>query len=532
MHAWVMENTEQHPTPWDVVIVGGGSAGLSAALTLARAQRRVLVLDGAQPRNRFAGHMHGVLGHDGRSPLELLEIGRREVASYGGEVRPAAVSGLDLRGEDGLFRVHTDGGTLAARAVLVATGLVDELPAVPGLRERWGRDVNACPYCHGAEVAGRPLGVVATSAMGVHHATMLRQWSPDVTFFSHLAGDLDAETLAGFAARGVRVVAEPVTEVVVTDDAVRAVVAGGRHHPVEAIFTGSTMQPLDALLVGAGAETVEAPQGFTVVQAVMGRTSVPGLYAAGNVVNPAATVPVAIAEGFQAGVMINSELLELDVAEARALAADRERRWEERYGESAAPQWTGHVNASLGDVAAAWEPGAALDLGAGEGGDALWLAGRGWEVTAVDISATALERGRAAAQERGVEGVTWVQGDLVAWQPQQTYDLVSAQFLQDWEAFPREQVLRRAMGAVERGGRLVLVSHASMTPRVPPADGDQGHHGPGHHAMPTLDDELATLGLPDHGWVVETAEVRRREVVRDGETWDLGDNVVVARRLG
>src|SRR5438132_1229324 len=140
---------------YDVVIVGGGLAGLTGALTLARARRSVLVVDSGQPRNAPAAHAHGYLTRDGAPPLELLSLGRREVRGYHGEIVAGTVTRLE-RLPGGGFRVALDGGThWEARRVLVATGLVDELPDIPGLRERWGRDVVHCPYCHGWEVRDR-----------------------------------------------------------------------------------------------------------------------------------------------------------------------------------------------------------------------------------------------------------------------------------------------------------------------------------------------------------------------------------------
>ena len=173
---------------YDVAIVGGGAAGLSAALVLSRARRLVAVVDAGEPRNAPAAHMQGFLGSDGMPPRELLAAGRREVSSYGGDLIDGRVTRIEpSTSEDGnpLFEVVLDDGPpLRARRLIVTTGLRDELPDVPGVRERWGRDVLHCPYCHGHEVRDQPLGVLGGRPEAVAHAHLVRQWSDDVVFFS------------------------------------------------------------------------------------------------------------------------------------------------------------------------------------------------------------------------------------------------------------------------------------------------------------------------------------------------------------
>ncbi|MDO9395114.1 MAG: FAD-dependent oxidoreductase, partial [Herbiconiux sp.] len=166
--------------PWDVIIIGGGAAGLNAALVLARARRRVVVVDAGLPRNRFAAHMHGFLTRDGLSPRELLELGRAEVLGYGATILEGTA--VRAEGEAGAFTVTVDDGrALAGRRLLVATGLRDELPDIPGLAEQWGRGAVACPYCDGWEVRDTRIGVLATGPLSGHQAALVRQWSADVT---------------------------------------------------------------------------------------------------------------------------------------------------------------------------------------------------------------------------------------------------------------------------------------------------------------------------------------------------------------
>src|SRR6185503_16115235 len=171
---------------YDVVIVGGGAAGLSAALTLSRARRSVLVIDAGAPRNAPAGHVHNYLASEGTAPADLLATGRAEVTGYGGEIVTGEVTSAH-RLDDGGFHVVLGDRIVQARRLLVTTGLVDELPDVAGVAERWGRDVLHCPYCHGWEVRDQAIGVLGSSPFAVHAALMWRQWSADVTLFRHTA---------------------------------------------------------------------------------------------------------------------------------------------------------------------------------------------------------------------------------------------------------------------------------------------------------------------------------------------------------
>ncbi len=171
-------------TRYDVVVIGGGAAGLSAALVLSRARRRVLVVDAGTPRNAPAAHMHGYLSRDGLPPGELLATGRNEVKGYGGDVVVGTVTDLGPDGRSG-FRVHlADGQRVPARRLLVTTGLRDELPDIPGLRDRWARDVLHCPYCHGHEVRDRRLGVIGGTPDAARYAHIVRQWTHDLVYFT------------------------------------------------------------------------------------------------------------------------------------------------------------------------------------------------------------------------------------------------------------------------------------------------------------------------------------------------------------
>lgn len=301
---------------YEVVVVGGGAAGLSAALVLTRARRRVAVVDAGRPRNAPAAHMQGFLGSDGLPPAELLAAGRDEVTGYGGHltagtvigIRPdAATAAVDRTG----FEVTLEDGTsLLTRRVLVTTGLRDDLPDLPGVRERWGRDLLHCPYCHGYEVSDQPLGVLGGTPEAVAHAHLIRQWSDDVVFFPN--GDtLSTDQRQQLVAHAIAIVDDPVARLVVENDRLTGVeLVTGQVVPRAAVFVRPRFEPIDTLLTGLGCATHD--NGWVVVDAT-GRTSVPGVWAAGNAVNPRAQVITAAGEGSAAAIALNNDLVEEDL---------------------------------------------------------------------------------------------------------------------------------------------------------------------------------------------------------------------------
>ena len=309
-HPLEMKESPVKTQTYDVAVVGGGAAGLSAALVLGRARRRVAVIDAGAPRNAPAAHMQGFLSRDGMPPTDLLASGRAEIAGYGVEL----ISDQVDRIEPG-FLVHLTGGErLQARRVLLTTGATDELPEIPGVRERWGRDLLHCPYCHGWEVRDQPLGVLGTLPGSVQHALLVRQWSDDVVFFAHTY-ELTTAELVQMAARGVQVVAGTVTRLVIEDDHLTGVeVDDDSVFKRSAIFVrpGNTPHP-DSLLQNLSCDVNEA--GFAVVDAT-GRTSTSGVWAAGNIVDPRAQVITAAGGGSTAAIAINADLVLDDVQEA------------------------------------------------------------------------------------------------------------------------------------------------------------------------------------------------------------------------
>lgn len=306
---------------YDVLVVGGGAAGLSGALTLARARRRVLVVHDGAPRNLPAAHLHAYLGLDGLSPVELLARGRAEVEGYGGETVEDRV--LDVRHDGDRFRAELSGGrVVTARRVLVATGLVDVRPDVPGVAERWGRDVLHCPFCHGWEVRDRAVTILGTGPVAVHQAQMWRGWTADVTLVLH-AGDEPADAeWERLAALGVRVVDGRVAGLVVTDDVLTGVrLASGVELACDAVVVATGMHArLDGLAgLGLPVEDVVlggAVLGSHVVAGADGFTEVPGVRVAGNVTDVRAQVQVAAAAGLVAGAAFVGELAAEDAEAA------------------------------------------------------------------------------------------------------------------------------------------------------------------------------------------------------------------------
>jgi thioredoxin reductase len=313
---------------YDVVVVGGGAAGLSGAVAVARSRRSVLVVDAGEPRNAPASGVHDLLGQEGRAPAELLSAGRDELRGYGGTVRQGTAVAARRDGEG--FAVELgDGSTVRARRLLVATGLVDELPDVPGVAELWGTDVLHCPYCHGWEARDAAIGVLATSPLVMHGALLWRQLSDDVTVFLHTADALTDDDLERLAARDIAVVTGAVSALEIADGRLTGVrLADGTVVPRRFVVVAPRLTARSAVLTGLGLEPEELRMGDTVIGTAVptgpdGATAVPGLYVAGNVADLRGQVMVSAAQGLMAGARINAELVEQDTAVAVRRRAER-----------------------------------------------------------------------------------------------------------------------------------------------------------------------------------------------------------------
>ncbi len=288
---------------YDVAVIGGGAAGLSAALVLGRARRKVAVIDAGTPRNAAATHLQGFISRDGMAPDELLARGREEVIGYGVDVVEDRVTAIDL----GFVIRRAGGAAIQARTVLIATGAADQLPDIPGVRERWGRDFLHCPYCHGWEVQDAPIGVIGSPG----YAHLLRQWSGDVIYFADDQPPTD-EQAAALRGRGIDVVSDRITRLVIADDRLDGVeLEDGRVIARDAVFMQPVLRPHgDGLLDALGCDVDEL--GFPIADPT-GRTSVPHVWIAGNAANPRAQVVTAAGEGSAAAIAINADLVVEDL---------------------------------------------------------------------------------------------------------------------------------------------------------------------------------------------------------------------------
>ncbi len=291
----------------DVIIVGGSYAGIAAGLILARARRPVTIIDSGLPRNRAASHSHGVLGQDGISGAELLKNARQQLLDYPtvrwlqGEVVHAQSTA------EGVHVRTADGQVLAARKLLLATGIADQLPELPGLAERWGSTVLHCPYCHGYEVGGGAIGLLGGHPMSAAKATLFADWG-NVTFFSQGLPISDEEQ-AAMQQRGVQIETTPVVGVQGEQPTwLEVELADGRRIAQRALFVPAMQQMATPLVQQLGCALVESPPGVLVEVDMMKQTSVANVYAAGDATT-VGNITLAMAEGVRAGIGVHHALV-------------------------------------------------------------------------------------------------------------------------------------------------------------------------------------------------------------------------------
>ena len=302
-----MTHAESAESLDDALVVGGSYAGIAAALQLARARRSVAVLDSGSRRNRFATASHGFLGHDGKAPGAIVAEAREQLLAYP-TVRWAEGSAISARQERerGFVVRSEDGRSHRARLLVLATGVTDELPDVPGLRERWGESVFHCPYCHGYELGGGPVGVFATGPLAEHHALLLPDWGPTTLFTNHML-DVDEELAAKLRGRGVSIEPVPVAEIHGEKASVR--LEDGRSIELAGLFVTPRTRQSSPLAEQLGCEFADGPTGPYIATDQTKATSVPGVFACGDAALAMSTVSFAVADGALAGTAAHRSLI-------------------------------------------------------------------------------------------------------------------------------------------------------------------------------------------------------------------------------
>lgn len=289
----------------DAIVIGGSFAGMAAALQLARARRDVVVIDAGVRRNRFAAHSHGFLGQDGRAPEAIVADARRQLEAYPNLTWIDGKASQLARHGEGFAVCLQKERSLSARRLVLAVGVADELPGVPGLAERWGRSVFHCPYCHGYELDCGAIGVIATGPVSMHHALMLPDWGT-VTFFLNGAFEPSAEERAQLEARGVAIEAIPVARITGEAD---IVLEDGRSLSLAGIFTASRIDPSCGLAEDLGCDMEDGPTGRFLRTDAMKETTVPGVFACGDLARAAGSVSLAVGDGAMAGVGAHRSLM-------------------------------------------------------------------------------------------------------------------------------------------------------------------------------------------------------------------------------
>lgn len=291
---------------FDAIIVGGSYAGQSAALQLARARRNILVIDEGERRNRFAAHSHGFLGQDGSDPAEIADRARAQLLAYPNVTWLADRATSAERLDDGFVVTGKNGVRHQARTIVLATGIKDGLPELPGLAERWGRAVFHCPYCHGYELNSGRIGVLAVSEISMHHALMLPDWGT-TTFFLNGAFEPSPEQLAQLSVRGVTVEREKIR--VLEGDPIDVVLEDGRRIVLDGLFTATATEVSTPIATQLGCDLAEGPTGRFIRTDEMKATSVPGVFACGDAARAAGNVALAVGDGSMAGAATHRKLM-------------------------------------------------------------------------------------------------------------------------------------------------------------------------------------------------------------------------------
>lgn len=293
----------------DAIIIGGSFAGLSAAMYLVRARRTVCIIDAGSPRNRFATHSHGFFAQDGSEPGAMLATARSQVAAYPTATFIAGVAMSAARAQGGFSVTLATGETLESATLVLAVGVSDELPAIPGLAERWGRSVLHCPYCHGYEFSGQRLGVLSVSPMSPHQAMLIAEWGP-TTLYLNGDSEPDQATLVKLRERGIRI--EPTPVVALHGDGAQlssVELADGRTPELTALYLGPRTRLNSAIAQQLSCELEEGTFGSVIRTDATQMTTVAGVYAAGDITRSAHNITWASADGVTAGMAAHRSLI-------------------------------------------------------------------------------------------------------------------------------------------------------------------------------------------------------------------------------
>lgn len=288
----------------DVIIVGGSYAGMAAALQLVRARRSVLIIDAGSRRNRFADSSHGFLTQDGNSPATIAATAKAQLLAYP-TVQWLEASAVSAHKIASGFQVSTDAQSYQARRLILATGVTDQLPEVPGLAERWGKSIFHCPYCHGYELDQSPIGVVAASPLALHHALMLPDWGP-TTLFTNECFEPDAEQKAQLLARAVVIESGKVLQISGKAD---VQLSNGKVLQMAGLFTQPSTTVNSPLAEQLGCQFEQGPMGAFIQTSSSKETTIPGVFACGDNARMAGSVAIAIGDGSLAGAMAHQSLL-------------------------------------------------------------------------------------------------------------------------------------------------------------------------------------------------------------------------------
>ena len=294
----------------DVIIIGGSFAGLAGALQLGRARRKVTVLDTGLPRNRFAGHSHGLLGHDHKPPLDILAETRVQMARYP-TIKLLSAGAESVSGVIDDFSVLTsDGESLGARRVILSYGVVDQMPDIPGFAKGWGKSIVPCPYCDGFEVAGQHWGLVWSGPQSHNQARLFHDWTDRLTVLAD-GHEIPSDIRADLARRKIAVVDGRISEIAHLEGHNAIVMLDtGSKVAVDILFALPRNKPSASLHESLGLATVDRPDGIVLKVDERRETSMPGIYAAGDLANPLMpSVTTASWQGAMAGIFAQQSML-------------------------------------------------------------------------------------------------------------------------------------------------------------------------------------------------------------------------------